>query len=57
MVDVDSSAPSRKSASAMSQRQWSHLTPNLRAKLVLLDGRPHVRDGDTFTPLEKYPKQ
>lgn len=57
MADADSAAPSRRSASAVSQRQWSHLSADLRAKLVLLDGRPHVKDGATFTPLEKYPQQ
>ncbi len=34
--------------------RWSHLSAELREKVVLLDGRPHIKEGDTFTPLEAY---
>ncbi len=57
MADTDSWSPARRSARAASQRQWSHLSADLRAKLVLVDGRPYIKDGDTFTSLETYPQQ
>lgn len=33
---------------------WMHLPAEIRAKLVILDGRPHIKEGGSFTPLAQY---
>lgn len=55
-VSLESNTPAiaRKSSGAVGLAQWNHLSADLRAKLVLLDGRPHIKEGDTFTPLQRY---
>lgn len=50
-------ARSRRSGSARTDRNWNHLSSELRAKLVILDGRPHIKEGDRFTPLEQHLRQ
>ena len=44
----------RVSPARDSRRDWTHLSKELRAKLVLLDGLPYIKEGDTFTALEEY---
>jgi hypothetical protein len=55
--DVEQLTGSQDSGSRRADANWNHLSKELRAKLVILDGRPHIKDGDRFTPLEQYPRQ
>jgi hypothetical protein len=56
-IVADTRDLARVSTSKGPDMRWSHLSEALRAKLVLLDGEPHIKDGDTFTPLDQYLSQ
>jgi hypothetical protein len=36
---------------------WSHLSDEIRSKIVILDGQPHVKEGDRFIALAEYLKR